>query len=86
MFRCSEVAERASLMIDNEMGFWPRANMQLHLAMCRGCRAFIAQMRTTRDLTLMAGVAADLALQDQALGGDIAHALARRRVRSGKEI
>ena len=33
--------------------------MRLHLAMCTGCGAFIAQMRTTRDLTQMAHVTDD---------------------------
>ncbi|MDH4411936.1 MAG: zf-HC2 domain-containing protein [Rhizobium sp.] len=75
MFRCSEVAERASLLTDGELGFWPALNMKLHLAMCRGCRAFIEQMRVTRDLTAMAGLA-----EDPVPGDEIKAALARRQM------
>lgn len=76
MFRCSEVAERASRLIDGELGPWQRLNMRLHLAMCRGCRAFIEQMRITRDLTRMAGEPADLPI-----GPEIEAAVARRQSR-----
>lgn len=65
MFRCSEVAERASRLIDGELGPWQRLNMRLHLAMCRGCRAFIEQMRITRDLTRMAGEPDDLPIRPE---------------------
>ena len=78
MFRCSEVADRASRLIDGELGFWPRLNIKLHLAMCRGCRAFVEQMRITRDLTVLAGAA-----QDPVPGEDIKAALAERQARSG---
>jgi predicted anti-sigma-YlaC factor YlaD len=59
MFRCREVAERASLMIDGELGFWPRLNMRVHLAICRGCRAFIEQMRVADQLTQLAASKGD---------------------------
>lgn len=78
MFRCSEVADRASRLIDGELGFWPRLNIKLHLAMCRGCRAFVEQMRITRDLTALAG-----ATEDPVPGEDIKVALAERQTRSG---
>lgn len=77
MFRCSEVAERASLLVDGDLGPWQRFNMKLHLAMCRGCRAFIAQIRITRDLTHMTGVA-----EGQHISPQIEAALAQRRSRS----
>ncbi|MGQ2969019.1 MAG: zf-HC2 domain-containing protein [Allorhizobium sp.] len=80
MFRCSEVAERASLLIDGDLGFWPRLNIKLHLAMCRGCRAFVEQMRITHDLTAMAG-----AMHDPVPSEEIKAALARRQVGSGKK-
>ncbi|MCC8934033.1 zf-HC2 domain-containing protein [Rhizobium sp. 'Codium 1'] len=85
MFRCSEVADRASRLIDGELGFWPLLNMRLHLAMCRGCRAFIQQMRTTCDLTQIAGAMQDVAVHEPAYAEDIQEALARRRARSGEE-
>ena len=80
MFRCSEVAERASLLIDGDLGFWQRLNIKLHLAMCRGCRAFVEQMRITDDLTAMAG-----AMHDPAQSEEIKAALARRQMGSGKK-
>ncbi|EKF61015.1 putative transmembrane anti-sigma factor [Agrobacterium albertimagni AOL15] len=79
MFRCSEVAERASLLIDGELGLWPRLNIRLHLAMCRGCRAFVEQMRITRDLAVLAGAA-----EDPLPSAEIQAALAKRRIQSGR--
>lgn len=75
MYRCSEVAERASLLIDGELGFLPRLNIRLHLAVCRGCRAFIEQMRITRELTAMADTA-----DDTSPGEEIKAALAQRQM------
>lgn len=51
MLSCKEVAERASALIDGELGLFERLQMRLHLAMCKGCGAFIDQMKTTDDLT-----------------------------------
>ena len=51
MLSCKEVAERASALIDGELGAWDVLQMRLHLAMCKGCERFIGQMRLTRDLT-----------------------------------
>jgi len=50
MLKCKEVAERSSALIDGELGLFEALQMRLHLAMCRGCAAFIEQMRATRDL------------------------------------
>lgn len=51
---CKQVTERASALIDAELGPFETLRMRLHLAMCKGCAAFIGQMRVTRDLTRMA--------------------------------
>jgi len=51
MLNCQEVSTRASALIDGELGPWPALRMRLHLVMCKGCRRFIGQMRTTRELT-----------------------------------
>jgi len=79
MLRCREVAERADRLIDGELGHWERLNMKLHLVMCRGCRAFIQQMRATQKLTREADVP-----DDTAIGDDIMAALAQRRAKFGK--
>lgn len=57
MLHCKDVAQRASALIDGELGLFERLQVRLHLAMCRGCDAFIRQMRATRDLTRAAAMA-----------------------------
>jgi len=51
MLSCKEVADRASDLIDGDLGLFDLLQLRLHLAMCKGCDAFVRQMRTTRDLT-----------------------------------
>ena len=51
MLSCKEVSERASALIDKELPLWDVMQMRLHLAMCKGCSAFVRQMRITRTLT-----------------------------------
>lgn len=65
MLSCKEVAERASALIDGELGLFDRLQMRLHLAMCKGCGAFIDQMKTTKDLTQSA------VLPDDSLGEEV---------------
>jgi predicted anti-sigma-YlaC factor YlaD len=60
MLSCKEVAERASALIDGELGLFDRLQMRLHLAMCKGCGAFINQIMTTKDLTKFAAAQDDL--------------------------
>lgn len=79
MLRCREVAERVDRLIDDDLGCWERLNMKLHLAMCRGCRVFIQQMRVTQKLTREADVP-----DDTVIGDDIMAALAQRRAKFGK--
>lgn len=50
MLTCKEVAERASALIDGEIGMVERLQLQLHLALCKGCGAFVGQLRTTQEL------------------------------------
>lgn len=52
MLSCQEVTERASDLIDGNLSTWDALQMRLHLAMCKGCDAFIGQLRMTRDVTL----------------------------------
>lgn len=59
MLTCREVAARSSALIDGELGVFEALQMRLHLAMCRGCGAFIGQMRISRDLTLKAAEIGD---------------------------
>jgi anti-sigma factor RsiW len=80
MLNCKQVAARASALIDGELGMGERWQMRLHLAMCKGCAAFVRQMRITRDLTRAA--AAEMALPSEGDDARIAAILAQ--VREGK--
>lgn len=77
MFRCSEVADRASRLIDGELSPWQRLNIRMHMAICRGCRAFVEQMRVTAELTRRVDETADPALSD-----DLKAALRQRQMRA----
>lgn len=57
MYSCKEVAERASLLVDGELGPLQRLKMRMrmHLAMCRACTTFVGQIRITRNLVKAAG-------------------------------
>ncbi len=55
MLRCSDVAERASALVDGELGGWDRLKVRAHLAMCGACRAFVVQIRVARNLARAAG-------------------------------
>lgn len=64
MLSCKQVAERASALIDGELGLMDRLQLRLHLAMCRGCRAFIGQMKVTDNLAKAAVVAPELPIDE----------------------
>lgn len=51
MLSCKEVTERASDLIDGNLSTWDALQIRLHLAMCKGCSAFVGQLRMTRDVT-----------------------------------
>ncbi len=54
MLSCKDVSERSSALIDKDLPLWEAMQMRLHLAMCKGCAAFVRQMRITRSLTAVA--------------------------------
>jgi predicted anti-sigma-YlaC factor YlaD len=62
---CKQVAERASALIDGELGLMDRLQLRLHLAMCKGCRAFIDQMRITNRLAKAAVAAPEVESNDR---------------------
>ncbi|MFU8883621.1 MAG: zf-HC2 domain-containing protein [Rhodobacterales bacterium] len=51
MYSCKEVAMRADALLDAELGLMERVQMRFHLAMCKGCAAFVEQLRVTRDIS-----------------------------------
>jgi predicted anti-sigma-YlaC factor YlaD len=54
MLSCRDVARRADALLDAELGTLERVQVRLHLMMCRGCAAFVEQMRATHRLTAQA--------------------------------
>lgn len=66
MFSCKDVSERASALIDKELPLWEVMQLRLHLAMCKGCSAFVRQMKITRALTSIAPAVAPAAAEDEA--------------------
>ena len=59
MLSCKDVSERASALIDKQLPVWDLLLMRLHLAMCKGCQAFVRQMMITRSLTSLAPAGPD---------------------------
>jgi len=47
MLTCQQLTELVTEYLEGRMSFWRGAQFQLHLGMCRHCRAYIHQMRTT---------------------------------------
>lgn len=44
MLSCKQTAELISRGVDGRLSFWVRMSLRLHLAMCRGCAAYRAQI------------------------------------------
>lgn len=49
MMNCREVTESASDYLERRLGFWRRAGVMFHLAMCKGCRAYVKQLRVAME-------------------------------------
>ena len=47
MLTCQQLTELVTEYLEGRMSFWQRARFQMHLGMCRHCRAYVAQMRVT---------------------------------------
>lgn len=50
MLMCRELAGIASDYIDGELSTGRRLSVQMHLLMCRHCRAFIGNLRASAEL------------------------------------
>jgi anti-sigma factor RsiW len=48
MLNCRQVTARASALLDGELSWGQRLQMRMHLAMCRHCSRFMAQLRLLR--------------------------------------
>ncbi len=50
MLRCKDIYARATEYQERQLSWGHRLKFRLHLAMCRACRDFVAQMERTRGL------------------------------------
>lgn len=50
MLNCRDVTEHANLNLIGELGWWRKAQLVLHLFMCRHCRRYVDQMTATVQL------------------------------------
>lgn len=44
---CQELTELVTDYLDGRLSLWDRVRFELHLAVCRHCRAYLQQMRQT---------------------------------------
>ena len=51
MITCKDVCDNATDFLEGPTTFLERANLRLHLLMCKHCRRFIRQFRTTVAVT-----------------------------------
>lgn len=47
MLTCREVTELVTDYLEGRQSLWQRVRFELHLGMCRNCRAYLQQMRRT---------------------------------------
>ncbi len=51
MLSCREVTETVTDYLDGRMRLWDRLRFQFHLGLCKGCRTYLDQIRTTVKMT-----------------------------------
>ena len=51
MLTCKEITEIVTDYLEGRQSFLERMRFELHLGMCRHCRAYLRQMRATIDAT-----------------------------------
>ena len=47
MLTCQQLTELVTEYLEGDMPFWRRVQFQMHLGMCRHCRAYIQQLKET---------------------------------------
>lgn len=47
MLTCQQLTELITEYLEGRMSLWRRAQFQMHLGMCRHCRAYLKQMKVT---------------------------------------
>lgn len=70
MLTCKEVNDLVTAYLEKRMPLGQRFQFRMHIAMCKHCREYLRQMRTTLKLTG--------ALPDEPIPPDVRDELARR--------
>jgi anti-sigma factor RsiW len=47
MLTCKEITELVTAYAEGQLSFTDRLRFQLHVGMCRNCRAYVRQMKAT---------------------------------------
>ena len=68
MLTCQEVTEKASLMVDGELGVRDRMALQIHLMICANCRLFNRQFKA-----LVSSLASRVKSESQTVSLELAH-------------
>jgi len=69
---CREFADEGTAFLEGTQGPWARLRAGLHWLLCAGCRAYLAQLRATRDLLGKLGGEAPATAPSPALLGALA--------------
>ncbi len=51
MLSCAQITELVATYLDKQMPLRQRMSFRMHIAMCRHCRRYLKQVRTTIQLT-----------------------------------
>ncbi len=68
MLTCQQLTELVTEHLEGRMSFWRGAQFQMHLGMCRHCRAYLQQMKATiRTLSALPSAPVPLELKGELL-------------------
>ena len=70
MLTCQQITELCTDYLEGRLSFWQRLSFQLHLGMCRHCRQYLRQLKTT--------IATLGRLPDQPMPAEVEQELRRR--------
>lgn len=47
MLSCKHIVDLGTDYLDQELGFWKKTEMKMHLLICRHCRRYMKQLKQT---------------------------------------
>ncbi len=50
MMSCEELTKKVTDYLEGRFTLWERVSIQMHLGICRGCRAYLTQMKQTLEV------------------------------------